>query len=98
MKGNDKYIRKYPEKDLVQILQESGYHSEEWEETDPEDEWLIVQPEITEGDIVVRDAVKEKTTSIYIYNRWWRSSAVCIQYLIVYFIIILFYWLQKYKF
>jgi hypothetical protein len=79
MKGNDKYIRKYPEKDLVQILKDSGYHSEEWEETDLEDEWLIVQPEITEDDVTIRDAVKEKTTSLYIYNRWWRSSAVCIQ-------------------
>jgi hypothetical protein len=67
-------------------LQNSGYHSEEWEETDPEEEWLIVQPEITEDDITVREAVKEKTSSIYVYNRWWRSSAVCIQY----FIIILF--------
>ena len=70
MKGNDKYIRKYPEKDLVQILKDSGYHSEEWEETDLEDEWLIVQPEITEDDVTIRDAVKEKTTSLYIYNRW----------------------------
>ena len=70
MKGNDKYICKYPEKELVQILKDSGYHSEEWEETDPEDEWLIVQPEITEDDIIISDAVKEKTTSIYIFNRW----------------------------
>jgi hypothetical protein len=63
-------------------LKDSGYHSEEWEETDPEEEWLIVLPEITEGnegDVTVRDAVKEKTSSIYIYNSWWRSSAVCIQ-------------------
>jgi hypothetical protein len=60
-------------------LKDSGYYSEEWEETDPEEEWLITQPEITDDDIIVRNAVKEKTTSIYTYNRWWRSSAVCIQ-------------------
>ena len=80
MKGNDKHIRKYPEKELVQILKDSGYHSEEWEETDPEEEWLIVQPEVTEDDVVIKDAVKKKTSSTYIYNRWWRSSAVCIFY------------------
>ena len=55
-------------------MKDSGYHSEEWEETDPEEEWLIVLPEITEGnegDVTVRDAVKEKTSSIYVYNSWW---------------------------
>jgi hypothetical protein len=51
-------------------LKDSGYHSEEWEETDPEEEWLIVQPAVIEDDIVVKDAVKEKTSSIYVYNRW----------------------------
>ena len=80
MKGNDKHIQRYPEKELVQILKDSGYHSKEWEETDPEEEWLIVQPKVTEDDVVIKDAVKKKTSSIYIYNRWWRSSAVCIFY------------------
>lgn len=69
-------------------MKNSGYHSEEWEETDPEEEWSIVQPEVIEDDMVVKEAVKEKTSSIYVYNRWWRSFAVCIQYLIVYFIIL----------
>ena len=46
MEGNDKYIKRYPEKDLVQILKESGYHSSEWEETDPEEEWTVVQPAV----------------------------------------------------
>jgi hypothetical protein len=54
IKGNDKYIRRYPENELVQILKNSGYHSEEWEETDPE---------------VEDEEVEEKTTSIYIYER-----------------------------
>jgi hypothetical protein len=79
MRENDKYIRKYSEKELAQILQDSGYHSEEWEETDPEEEWLIVQSEVIEDNVIVEDAVKQKTSSIYVYNKWWRSSAVCIQ-------------------
>ena len=70
MRENDKYIRKYPEKELVQILQDLGYHSEEWEEMNPEEEWLIVQSEVIEDNVIVEDAVKEKTLSIYVYNRW----------------------------
>ena len=70
MKENDKYIRKYSEKELVQILQDSGYHSEKWEKTNPEEEWLIVQFEVIEDNVIVEDAVKEKTSSIYVYNRW----------------------------
>src|SRR5256885_8412146 len=38
MEGNDKYIKRYPEKDLVHILKNSGYHSSEWEETDRSEE------------------------------------------------------------
>ncbi|GET62637.1 hypothetical protein GLOIN_2v1847224 [Rhizophagus irregularis DAOM 181602=DAOM 197198] len=38
IQNKDKYICRYPEKDLVQILKDSGYHSEEWEETDEDDE------------------------------------------------------------
>jgi hypothetical protein len=34
MEGKNKYIQRYPEKDLVKILKESAYHSSEWEETD----------------------------------------------------------------
>ena len=60
MRENDKYIRKYPEKELVQILQDLGYHSEEWEETNPEEEWLIVQFEVIEDNVIVEDAIKEK--------------------------------------
>lgn len=69
IEGRDKYILRYPEDDLVKILKDSGYHSEEWEETDPEE---VVEDE------VIEEAVKEKSTSVYIYDKWWRSSAVCI--------------------
>jgi hypothetical protein len=37
----DKYILRYPEEDLVKILRDSSYHSEEWEETDPKEEWYL---------------------------------------------------------
>ena len=70
MRGNNKYICKYSEKELVQILQDLDYHSEEWEETDPEEEWLIVQFKVIEDNVIVEDAVKEKTSLIYVYNRW----------------------------
>ncbi|CAB4405733.1 unnamed protein product [Rhizophagus irregularis] len=40
IENNDKYIRRYPEKELVRILKESGYHSEEWEETDSDEEMI----------------------------------------------------------
>ncbi len=63
---------------MVKILQDSGYHSEEWEETDPEEEWPTVQPAVIEGDEIIEEAVKRKSSSIYIYDKWWRSSAVCI--------------------
>jgi len=73
IKGGDKYINRYPEKDLVQILKESGYHSSEWEETDPEeDQQIAVEDEVTTVEAV------EKKTSLYVYEKWWRSSAVCI--------------------
>jgi hypothetical protein len=65
LKGNDKYIRKYPEENLVKILKNSGYHSEEWEETDSNEiDEVIVQT--------------EPSTSIVIYERWWCSPAICI--------------------
>ena len=75
--------------ELVQILKELGYHSSEWKEMDPEEEWLIVQPEITKDDITVRKAIKEKTSSIYIYNKI-IVAVFCSIYtiVIVYFIII----------
>jgi len=59
----------------VKILKDSAYHSEEWEETD--------------SDAVVEDdgeAVQTKSTSIVIYERWWRSPAVCILFIIYLFI------------
>ena len=62
MKGNDKYINKYLEKDLVQILKESGYYSFEWEEIDLEEDQQ-------EDEVTTVNAV-EKKTSLYIYNRW----------------------------
>ncbi|CAB5359411.1 unnamed protein product [Rhizophagus irregularis] len=67
IENNDKYIRRYPEKELVRILKKSGYHSEEWEETDSDEENDIIGEE---------SAVKEKTMSIHIYKTWWRSSAL----------------------
>jgi hypothetical protein len=63
---------------LVKLLQDSDYHSEEWEETDPEEEWPTVQPAVIEGDEIIEEAVKRKSSSIYTYDKWWRSSAVCI--------------------
>lgn len=80
MKGEDKYIHKYPESDLVKILKDSEYHSEEWEETDPEEDWPIMQEAIVEDEVIVVEAIKKKTTSLYVYEKWWRSSAVCIFY------------------
>jgi len=41
IEGGDKYIKRYPKKDLAVILGNSGYHSEEWEETDVEGEFLL---------------------------------------------------------
>ncbi|PKK57097.1 hypothetical protein RhiirC2_858354 [Rhizophagus irregularis] len=65
IQNKDKYICQYPEKDLVQILKDSGYHSEKWEETDEDDE-------DDEND----EEVVTKKNSIYIYERWWRSPAL----------------------
>lgn len=73
---------------MVQILKESRYHSSEWEETDPED-WTILQPEVIEDETTEVEAIKEKTTSLYVYEKWWRSSSVCIFYIIYFFIVIL---------
>ena len=67
IENGDKYIHRYPEKDLVRILKDSGYHSEEWEETDEDDD--------------SEEAIQKKST-IIVYERWWRSVAVCI--LIIY--------------
>ena len=77
MKGGDKYINRYPEKDLVQILKESGYHSSKWEETDLEEDLEEDQQE--DDEITTVNAV-EKKTSLYIYDIWWRFSSVCIFY------------------
>lgn len=78
IEGKDKYILRYPEEDLVKILKDSGYHSEEWEETDPEEDWTVIQPAVVEDEEVIEEAGKEKTSSVYVYDKWWRSSAVCI--------------------
>lgn len=76
LKGGNQYIQKYPESDLVKILKYSGFHSSEWEETDQEE---IDPEEIAEDDeIVMEQTTKKKTTSIYVYEKWWRSSSVCI--------------------
>jgi hypothetical protein len=82
MEGKNKYIQRYPEKDLVKILKESAYHSSEWEETDPEDDWPIIQPETVVDEMTIVEATtnKKKITSAYIYEKWWHSAAVCIFY------------------
>ncbi len=78
LEGNDKYIRKYPEEDLVRILKDSSYHSEEWEETDSEEDSDKENGET----ITEKSAVK---TSIHIYEIWWRSPAVCIIIIYIFF-------------
>jgi hypothetical protein len=78
IEGNNKYIKRYPEKDLVHILKDSKYHSSEWEETDPEEE---VSAEATAE--ATEEATKKKT-SLYIYQKWWRSSAVRIFYILIF--------------
>lgn len=82
MEGNDKYICKYPEEDLVRILKDSSYHSEEWEETDSEED------SDKENETTTEAATKEKKTSIHIYERWWRSSAVCIINISIFFVLL----------
>ncbi|RIB28166.1 hypothetical protein C2G38_2158582 [Gigaspora rosea] len=42
----DPHIMKYPQSDLVAILKDSGYHSEEWEETDSKDDNYKKKPSI----------------------------------------------------
>lgn len=83
IEGKDKYILRYPEEDLVKILKDSGYHSEEWEETDSEEDWLVIQPAVVEDEEIIEEAITKKSSSIYIYEKWWRSSTVCI-YLLFY--------------
>ncbi|CAB5371873.1 unnamed protein product [Rhizophagus irregularis] len=69
IEGKDKYIFRYPEEDLVKILKDLGYHSEEWEETDSEEDWPVIQPAIVEDNAVIK-----KSSSIYVYEKWWRST------------------------
>lgn len=45
---------------------------------DPKVDWPIIQPAVIEDDEIIEEAIKEKSTSTYIYEKWWRSSAVCI--------------------
>ncbi|GBB96428.1 hypothetical protein RclHR1_27500002 [Rhizophagus clarus] len=58
IEGKDKYILRYLEENLIKILKDSGYHSEEWEETDPE-----------EDEEIIEEAITKKSTSIYIYEK-----------------------------
>ncbi|CAG8768286.1 9000_t:CDS:2, partial [Rhizophagus irregularis] len=48
IQNNDNYINRYPKKDLINILKETSYHLEEWEETDPEGEWPVTIPAVVE--------------------------------------------------
>jgi len=50
-------------------LKDSGYHSEEWEVTDSD---VDVEDGSTNEEAV------QKKTSLIVYERWWRSTAVCI--------------------
>ena len=59
------------------------------EETDPEEDWTILRPEVIEDETTEVEAIKEKTTSLYVYEKWWRSSSVCIFYIIYFLIVIL---------
>ena len=36
--GEDEYIMRYPKKDVIKILKGTGYHSEEWEITDDDND------------------------------------------------------------
>ena len=54
----------------MKILQDSAYHSEEWEKTDSD----AAVEEVEDNE----EVVQTKSTSIVIYERWWRSPAVCI--------------------
>ena len=66
IKGKDKYICRYPESELVQILKDSEYHSDEWEETDQEE----INPEEIGEEDAVEETIKEKITSLYVYEKW----------------------------
>jgi hypothetical protein len=78
IKENDKYIQRYPETDLVKILKDSGYHSEEWKEMDPEEDWPIVQPTVIEDGVIIEEAVKKKHHH-YVFMK---DSGVLLQYLL----------------
>ena len=58
----------------MHILKNFRYHSSEWKETNPEEDWTVVSEEAP------AEATKKKITSLYIYEKWWCSSAVCIFY------------------
>ncbi|PKY33084.1 hypothetical protein RhiirB3_451730 [Rhizophagus irregularis] len=60
IQNNDKYINRYPKEDLVNILKETGYHSEEWKETDPESEWPVVIPVCKEKIFFIREDLRVK--------------------------------------
>ena len=72
-------------------MKDSGYHSEEWEETDPEEDWPVLQPAVVEDGITLEEERREKSLSLCTYERWWRSSAVCI------FIILLFLFINSFQ-
>jgi hypothetical protein len=46
IQSDNKYIRWYFEGDLVKILKDSGYHSEEWEEMDADDDDIITEESV----------------------------------------------------
>ena len=51
---------------------------------DPEEDWPVIQLAVVEDGITLEEEIRKKSLSLCIYERWWRSSAVCI------FIILLF--------
>jgi hypothetical protein len=55
LKSNDKYIRKFSKEDLVKILKNSGYHLEEWEETDSDEiDEVAVQTELSTSKVIYK--------------------------------------------
>ncbi|CAG8778999.1 3229_t:CDS:2, partial [Rhizophagus irregularis] len=40
-----------------------------------EEEWPITQSAVVEDDEIIEEAIKQKSSSIYIHNKWWRSPA-----------------------
>ena len=96
LQGGNEYIKRYPRRDLKNILSNNAYHSEEWEETDDAATNVTSAtsatnvtnatniPDISDatdnGDNNNQEASSSASvprgTSIYVYEKWWRSASV----------------------